>query len=285
MILVTGASGHLGAAVVANLLKRVPASEIVALVRDENKSAALRQQGVNIQIGDYNDIASLDNAMKGVTKVLLISSTTLTRLGEHSNVVDAAKRANVEQIAYTGVTMKGLESSPLKTLMISHFQTEDYIKASGLPYTFLRNTLYADMLPFYIGEQVLNTNIIFPAGNGKVPFALREDMAEAAARVLTEPGHLNKTYHLTGNTLYSFHDIAKTLSDLSGKEITYTDIDPAAYQDRLKQAGAPEMWIQVGASFAASIKNGEFELVYDDLSGLLGREPGPVADILREKYF
>ncbi|WP_346317278.1 SDR family oxidoreductase [Chitinophaga sp. YIM B06452] len=284
MILVTGASGHLGTAVVANLLKKVPASQIVALVRDEKKSTALQQQGVNIQIGDYNDIASLDNAMKGVTKVLLISSTTLTRLTEHKNAVDAAKRANVEQIAYTGVTMKGLETSPIKPLMTSHFETEEYIKAGGLPYTFLRNSLYTDMLPVYVGNQVLNTSVIIPAGNGKVPYASREDMAEAAANVLTEQGHSNKTYHLTGNALYSFYDIAALLSDLSGKEITYTDKDPAAFQDQLKQMGVPEIRIQVLSGFAASIKNGEFELVHDDLARLLGREPSPVAEFLKKQY-
>lgn len=284
MILITGAAGHLGSAVIDSLLKTTSPSNLVAFVRSEEKAARYKSLGVNTRIGDYNDPASIDHAMTGVEKVLLISSLSPDRLKEHSNVVDAAKKAGVQQIVYTGVTMKNANTSPMKVLMDSHFQTEDYIRASGLTYTFLRNNLYAEVIPFYIGEQVLSTGIHFPAGNGKVPYAFRPDLAEAAAVVLTNKGHENKTYQLTGDQLVSFADIAKILAEASGKPITYTDVDPIAFEKHLKEIGVPDMYIQINAGFAAAIKQGDFEIVSNDLEHLLGRKPTNVNVYLKSHY-
>ena len=284
MILITGANGHLGSAVIDSLLKKVPANQIAALVRDENKADHLKKLGINIRVGEYNNVPSLDTALKGIEKVLLISGLSMERLKEHSNVVDAAKRAGVKQIVYTGVTMKDADSSPLKLLMSSHFQTEDYIKASSLTYTLLRNSLYAEVIPGFIGDQALNTGISFPAGQGKVPFVYRPDLAEAAAIVLTGKGHENKTYELTGDQLYSLQDVANMLAEVSGKQIAYIDPDPTAFANHLKQIGVPEIGIIISTGFAAAIKQGDFEVVFDDLEKLLGRKPTPVIQYLKAHY-
>jgi NAD(P)H dehydrogenase (quinone) len=284
MILITGAAGHLGSAVIESLLKKIPASQVVAFVRSEEKAARYKNLGIHIRIGDYNDSASIDNAMKGVEKVLLISSLSLERLKEHTNVIDAAKRAGVKHIAYTGVTMKDVNHSPLKVLMISHFQTEDHIRASGLSYTFLRNNLYAEVIPFQAGEELLTTGIRFPAGNGKVPYAFRTDLAEAAAVVLANKGHENKTYQLTGSQLVSFTDIAQFLSEASGKQVTYTDIQPEAFEKHLQEIGVPDLYIKIRVAFAAAIKQGEFEIVSDDLENLLGRKPTNVNVYLKSHF-
>src|SRR5690606_1690766 len=132
-------------------------------------------------------------------------------------------------IVYTGVSLKDVNTSAIKILMESHFQTEDYIKDSGLAYTFLRNTLYTDVIPMHVGEKVFETGILLPAGNGKVPYALRREMGEAAAKVLLQNGHENRTYEITGSELYSYTDVAQTLSELSGKSIAYTDVDATAF--------------------------------------------------------
>ena len=164
------------------------------MVRDENKAADLKAKGVDVRVGNFRDAASLANAFNGIDKVLLISSSDLEdRLGQHKNVIDAAKNAGVKHIVYTGVSMVDVNNSALKDFMIDHYQTEDYIKASGMNYTFLQHNLYADVIPMFIGEKVLETGIFFPAGTGKVPFALRSEMGEAAANVLTGEGHENKT--------------------------------------------------------------------------------------------
>ena len=284
MILVTGATGHLGKATIDHLLKSTSASNIVALARDEAKATPLRELGVKIALGTYDDTAALERAMQGVEKVLLISGLDPNRLEQHKNVVDAAKKAGVAHIAYTGIPMKDMEISALKQMMESHFQTEDYIKASGMTYTFLRNTLYTDDIPMFVGEKVLETGIHLPAGSGKVPYALRREMGEAAANILLQSEHENQVYDITGTELYSFQDVARELSQLSGKAVTYTDSDADTLAEQLKVAGVPEMLIMLALGFSADIKNHQFEELSQDLEQLLGRKPASLSIGLKELY-
>lgn len=284
MILVTGATGHLGSATVEHLLKNTTANNIVAFARDENKAKHLKEKGIEVRIGTFDDTASLDKAMQGIDKVLLISGIDQNRLQQHKNVVDAAKKAGVKHIAYTGVSFKDANTSAIKPFMEAHFQTEDYIKESGLPYTFLRNTLYTDGIPFFAGEKVLETGIYLPSANGKVPYALRNEMGEASANVLLQNGHENKTYEITGNDLYSYEDVAKTLSELSGKTVSYTDADATTFPEQLKQFGVPEIGVIIVSGFSADIKNKQYEIVSNDLEKLLGRKPTNLKDGLKQIF-
>lgn len=285
MILVTGATGQLGGIVVENLLKNTPANEIAVLVRDENKAADLKAKGVEIRVGSYFDEASLKTALQGIDKLLLISSNDFNdRIGQHKNVVDAAKNAGVKHIFYTGVTMKDIETSPLKPLLADHYQTEDYIKASGLTYTFLQNSLYFEVVPMFVGAGVLETGIFFPAGDGKVAFAARQDLGEATATILSTEGHENKTYNLTGSEAYSFAEIAEELSSLTGKIVAYTSPEPAAFEGMLKQFGLPEGIVLMSVLFAAGVKNDEFNLANDTLEQLLGRKTTDLKTFLKATY-
>lgn len=284
MILVTGATGHLGTATIEHLLKNIPANKIVAFARDEDKAKQLKDKGVEIRLGSFEDIASLDKAMQGIEKVLLISTIDHQRYQQHKNVVDAAKKAGVKHIAYTGVTLKDVNTSAVKFLMDSHFETEDYIKESGLNYTFLRNSLYAEVIPMYVGEEVFETGIYLPTGNGKVAYALRREMGEAAANVLLQNGHENKTYQITGSELYSYQDVANELSSLSDKTIHYTDADAATFPNKLKEFGVPELRILIASGFSADIKSGQYEIVSKDLENLLGRKPASLKESLKEIY-
>lgn len=284
MILVTGATGHLGSATIEHLLKNTATSNIIAFARDETKAIHLKEQGIEVRVGNFDDAPSLDKAMQGVKKVLLISTIDHHRIQQHKNVVDAAKKAGVKHIVYTGVSLKDLNTSATKDLMESHFQTEDYIKESGLAYTFMRNTLYTDVIPMYVGEKIFETGILFPAGNGKVPYALRREMGEAAANVLLQNEHENKTYQITGSELYSFTDVAQNLSELSGKGIAYTDVEAKAFSEQLIQAGVPGFVVSLVTSFAIDIKNNQFAMVSPDLETLLGRKPASLKDALKEIY-
>eukprot|EP01136_Pigoraptor_vietnamica_P005376 Opistho-1_new@36899 len=285
MILVTGATGQLGGIVVENLLKNTPANEIAVLVRDENKAADLKAKGVEIRVGSYFDEASLKTALQGIDKLLLISSNDFNdRIGQHKNVVDAAKNAGVKHIFYTGVTMKDIETSPLKPLLADHYQTEDYIKASGLTYTFLQNSLYFEVVPMFVGAGVLETGIFFPAGEGKVAFAARQDLGEATATILSTEGHENKTYNLTGSEAYSFADIAAELSALTGKTVAYTSPEPAAFEGMLKQFGLPEGIVVMSVLFAAGMKNNDFNSTSDTLEQFLGRKTTDLKTFLHATY-
>lgn len=271
-ILITGATGHLGHAITTQLLDRVPAAHIHVLVRDAAKASDLADRGIQVRVGDYHDRASLDAALQGIDKVLLISSSDFNdRLGQHKNVVDAAKAAGVQHILYTGVTMTDINASPLKPLLASHFETEDYILASGLTYTFLRNSLYMDVLPMFLGAGVLETGVFFPASEGKVAFAARQDLAEATANVLSSTGHENQTYALSNTQAYNFADVAAALSDIAGKPVPYISPDPATFEATLRQFGLPEPIVQMSAMFAAAMASNEFNILDGTLARLLGR--------------
>jgi NAD(P)H dehydrogenase (quinone) len=285
MILITGATGNLGGHVLNNLLKTTDPSNIAVLVRDENKAADLKSKGVDVRVANFHDSAALTQAFKGITKALLISSSDLEdRLGQHKNVIDAAKKAGVEHIVYTGVSMNDINDSALKDFMIDHYQTEDYIKDSGLTYTFLQHNLYADVIPMFIGEKALETGVFFPAGSGRIPFALRSEMGEAAANILLTDGHENKTYKINGGENYSFNDVASELSKIAGKEIPYIDADPAQFTEVLKGAGVPEGIIHFSLGFAAAMKNDDFNLQTNDLENILGRKPATLDKFLAEAY-
>ena len=208
MILVTGATGRLGSRAISHLVKNTAANNIVAFARDENKANHLREKGIEVRIGTYDDISSLDPAMQGIEKVLLISSNGPTRLQQHKNVIAAAKKAGIRHITFTSIALKDIKTAALRPLMEDLYQAEEYIKESGLMYTVLRNTLYLGGTPLFGGEKVIRTGIHLPTGNGKVPFALRREMGEAAANTLLQNGHENKTYEITGSDLHSYGDVA-----------------------------------------------------------------------------
>jgi NAD(P)H dehydrogenase (quinone) len=283
MILVTGATGHLGTAVVNHLLKKTSANQIAALVRDDNKASAFKEKGVDIRVGNYNDPASLDNAMQGIEKVLLIAGTDEdedNRLRQHQNVVDAAKKAGVKSIAYTSRNLKD-PTTLVNKLMVGHFQTEDRIKASGLKYVLFRNALYMDTIPLFVGEGVLDTGINLPTGDGRVSFALRSEMGEAIANALIEKGGDNRIYQLTGSESYSFGDVAATLSDLSGKKVGYTSVEKLAFEAQMKERVTPETVVEKIVGFLTDIKNGQEAEVSPDLANLLGRSPASIKEGLK----
>jgi NAD(P)H dehydrogenase (quinone) len=281
MILVTGATGQLGKAVIHQLLKNTPANNIAALVRDEGKAADLKDLGVNIRVGHYDDPALLEVAMQGIETVLLIAGTNEdSRVRQHQNVVDAAKKAGVQGIAYTSRTLKDIGKTANK-LMLGHFQTEDAIKASGLSYAIFRNVLYMDTIPNFVGEKVLETGISLPAGQGQVAFALRSDMGEAIANSLLAGGWNQTTYKLTGSESYSFDDVAAALTKLSGRDVKYTPADPTGFAAQMLERGVPEIVVGRVVGFMTDIKNGQEDEISPDLEQLLGRRPATLEEGLK----
>lgn len=283
-ILITGATGHLGTATIDRLQANTSADHIVAFARDINKAISLIEKGIDVRIGNFDDTESLDNALQGIDKVLLISGWEKNRLQQHKNVVDAAKRNGAKHIIYTGLALKDVTVSALRSTMEAHFQTEEYIKESGLVYTILRNGIYTDIIPMFTGDKVIETKIYLPAGDGKAPFVLRKDLGEAAANVLLQNGHENKTYHLTGRDLYSFGEIARILSEISEQTVTYTDVDEKEYPGILKLRGVSEIGILISTGTSADIKNRLYEIESDDLAKLLGRKPTEVKNTLKAIY-
>lgn len=287
-ILVTGATGHFGKAAIDALLKKGhPASAIIALVRDENKAAVLKTQGVEIRTGDYENYTSLVNAFTGVDKLLLVSSNDVNnRSAQQANTVKAAREAGVKYILYTSFVRKDeSDASPIAFVAQSHIATEKAIRDSGLTYTIFRNNLYLDYVPVFIGEKVLNTGIFWPAGNTPGAFALREEMAEAAANVLLSSGHDNKEYNVSNTASWTFPQVAETISKASGKQISYISPSQTEYKTALTTAGVPELYVNMFAGFAEAIRIGEFDTTTNtDLERLLGRKPTSLEEYLTTVY-
>ncbi|MCE7071887.1 SDR family oxidoreductase [Dyadobacter sp. CY327] len=286
-ILVTGASGHLGKAAVKELLRKVDAKNISALVRDPAKVEDLKGKGVHVIQGDYTDYDSLIAAFRGVDKLYFVSSSdNPNRFPQHLNVVKAAVEAGVVHIFYTSVQRKSEDgSSPIAFVSDAHFKTDNLIKESGLAYTILRHGLYADVLPMFIGDKVIENGTIFlPAGDGKSTFVSRKDFAAAAANLLTSEGHENKIYEMCAPVAYSFEDIAGILSELSGKTIEYVTPSAEVFTQKLKSYGLPDEAIQGITTICVAIAQGEFDLPSTDLQHILGREPESVKDFLKAAY-
>ena len=286
MILVTGATGHLGKATLNFLVQQTNLQNVVAFVRDTAKATDLAAKGIALRVGDFNDKNSLVAAFAGVETLFLVSSSDLNdRLQQHLNAIEAAKTAGVKRIVYTSFYHDANSPKSLDFIAASHVATEEAIVASGLDYTILRNTLYADVLPMFIGENVIQTGAVFlPAGNGRVAYATREDMAEASAKVLLQDTHSRKTYLFTSDTLYSTQDVADILSDLSGKKIAYISPTQDVYQAELSKLGVPAPIIGMVCGFGQAISDGAFDGTSDVLASLLGRKPTDLRTYLKAAY-
>ncbi|SDF49790.1 NAD(P)H dehydrogenase (quinone) [Mucilaginibacter pineti] len=286
-ILITGATGHLGKAVINELISRDQTAQLSAMVRDLSKAHELDTKGVRLVQGDYNDHDSLVAAFQGVDKLYFVSGSDVAhRSRQHENIIQAAKAAKVGHVIYTSFQRKTEDgSSPIAFVAQAHLLAEKLIKASGLTYTILKHALYADVLPMFMGDQVLNTGTIFlPAGEGKCAYTSRLDMAAAGAAVLTGTGHENKTYEIAVAEAYSFYDIAALLTELSGKQVHYAAPDVETFTGTLKQVGVPDEAIMGAATFCQAIAQGEFDFPGTELEQLIGRKPETLKEFLKNAY-
>lgn len=288
MILITGATGHFGRLTIKYLLEKgVPKTEITALVRTQESANSFKEMGINYVIGDYNDYTSLINAFSGIEKLLFISGNDIiNRTTQHQNVVNAAKEAGVKYIVYTSFQRKNeTETSPLWIVAQSHIQTEKWIKESGIAYTILKNNLYLDFLPGFIGENVLENNTIFvPAENGKLSAVLREDMAEAVSNILSTENFKEKEYDFTNSKAITYQEIADVISEVTGKKINYISPTAEEYAKTLSQFGLPEEVIGIFSSFAVAQAQNELDKESSDLEELLGRKPLSIQQFLEDLF-
>jgi NAD(P)H dehydrogenase (quinone) len=277
VIAVTGATGHLGRLVVEALVRRgVQAGRIVAIVRDPAKAADLAERGVEVRAGDYERPETLDAALAGVDKLLLVSGNEVgRRLPQHENVVGAAKRAGVKFLAYTSLLKADTAEMQLAA---EHKATEALIRASGIPYAILRNGWYLENYGDAIRQAAASGGILGSAGDGRVSAASRADYAEAAAAVLTEPGHENRLYELGGDRAFTLGELADEVARQSGRGVVYRDLPVEKYASTLAGFGLPEPYAQVLADSDLGIERGELFTGRADLRELTGRPTTSLAE-------
>ncbi|QHV99420.1 SDR family oxidoreductase [Spirosoma endbachense] len=284
MILVTGATGGLGHQTIDVLLKTTPATKIAALVRDLSKATDLVKRGVDVRQADYGDYPALMQAFRGVEKVLLVSAVAFTdRVRQHRNVIDAAQQAGVKHLFYTSIQRSTNFVMPEVTE--SDLATEAYLKASGLTYTILKNGYYFEGLGYLIGSEVPDTEIRFPAGEGKIAFVKRTELAAATAALLTSEGHDDQEYTLSGSEAYSFADIAREFSALAGRPISYQSIELSSYIAQQVAAGFPDFVANFLAQWGAAAQHGMLAGTLDTVERLLGRQPTSLREYLKTTYF
>ena len=275
-IVVTAATGHLGRLVIDELLERVPAGQVVAVARNAAKAAPLAARGVEVRVADYNDPVALAKAFGAGDTVLLISGLEANRVAQHQAVIDAAKAAGVERIAYTSV-LGGPEAD--FDLAADHITTEQAILDSGLPYTFLRNGWYHEVYTEQIAVQ-LEHGVIGSAGDGRIGSASRRDYAAAAAVVLTGQGHEKTAYELNGDTAWTLTEYAAELSKQSGKDVAYNNVPAETHVGVLTGAGLPEPLARIFVDVDNAIERGRLAGRGSDLTRLIGRPTTPLPDAI-----
>ncbi|GFM83057.1 NAD(P)-dependent oxidoreductase [Pseudomonas cichorii] len=276
MIVVTGATGQLGRLVIEQLLKRVPSSQIIAAVRSPEKAADLAALGIQIRQADYSQPSTLDGALTGAQKVLLISSSEIgQRLPQHKAVIDAAKRAGIKLLAYTSVLHA---DTSVLGLAQEHVETEAALRDSGVPNVILRNGWYHENYTAGIPAALDLGSVYGCAGDGRISSAARNDYAEAAAVVLTSnESQAGRVYELAGDESYTLADFAAQVSQQSGKTLPYVNLPQADYQGALEHAGLPQPIAHLLADSDTGASKGALHDDSHQLSALIGRATTPVS--------
>ncbi|PXY37097.1 NAD(P)-dependent oxidoreductase [Prauserella sp. PE36] len=273
MIVVTGANGHLGRLVIEALKQTVPAGRIVAAARRPEKAADL---GVEVREADYDRPDTLKTAFDGAEKVLLISGSEVgKRVPQHTAVVEAAEQAGVSLLAYTSAPKA--DTSPL-ILAPEHKATEEVIRDSGLPYAILRNNWYIENYEQSIRQAAETGAYVGSAGEGRVAGATRADYAAGAAAVLAGEGHENKVYEFSGDTAFSYADIAAAVAEATGKDVTYQDLSPEDHRAALLAAGLPEETAGFLVALDGNTRDGLLSEATGELARLIGRPTTPLRD-------
>ena len=278
--LITGASGHLGRLVVASLLERgIPAADIVAGARDTSSIADLAARGVVTRPLDYDAPESIAAALEGVDKVLLISASVPgQRTTQHQNVIDAVKAAGIQYLVYTSApraTTSALVLAP------EHKATEEAIAASGIPAVILRNGWYTENYAGQLAQAGETGELVASVGDGRVSSASRKDFAEAAAVVLTEPGHLGAVYELSGDSAWDYTELAAAMSTVTGKDVAYRSVTPEEHAALLTAAGLDAGTVGFVVALDGNTRDGLIGETSGDLSRLIGRPTTPLVEGLR----
>ena len=279
-IVVPATSGNLGRLIVEDLLdRRVPATDIVAGARKPDAIADLAADGVQTVRIDYDDPATVEAVVgTGDTFVLVSGNDLVNRDRQHANTIAAAGRAGAAHVVYTSGLKASESPSPIAA---SHAPTEDAVRASGLPFTILRNGWYTENYARDLPAVRTSGVLLASVGEGRVASASRRDFAQAVGAVVTSEGHLGATYELSGDVAWSYQDLAAAFSEVLGCEVTYRAVTPEQHLEVLKDAGVPEQFAAMAVAVDAGIRDGAFAFTNGDLARLLGRPTTPLVEGLR----
>ncbi len=285
MIIVTGATGQLGRAIVEKLVERVPASQVGASVRDPAKASALAALGVRVRRGDFDDPASLAHAFEGATQVLIVSSNASAYggdpLAQHRAAIEAARAAGAGRVVYT--SHMAASSASLFPPMLDHAATEEMLRESGLAWTALRNGFYASGGMMFMGD-ALKTGALEVPADGKVSWTTHADLAEAAAIILVDEGRYEgPTPPLTASQALDLADLAAIASGLQAQPVHRQILPDEEFRAKMAARGLPGHVVDIMLGFYLASRQGEFAAVDPTLGRLLSRDPISMQDVIAEK--
>jgi uncharacterized protein YbjT (DUF2867 family) len=282
----TGSTGVLGGKTLHDLLELGfnPQDIILSVYNTKGVDPELAKIVFDVRHGDYKRIETLEKAFQGAEILFLVSSTTIInekRTAEHRNAIDAAKKVGIKHIYYTSLSIADTRETQI---MEAHLDTEDLIKASGLKYTIIREGIYSEIFPVFLGYFDANTTneILLPADGG-IPFVARDDLAEVTAKILAAPinTYENKTILLTGSQTYTLKETASIVSNILGREIPIRFVSLEEYiNQNLK--GQDELWVRLWATTYLALQRGEIARIDPTLEKLLGRKPKPLQQTIKE---
>ncbi|MDX8507013.1 SDR family oxidoreductase [Mesorhizobium captivum] len=284
-LLVTGASGHLGRAVVNHLLnaQKVAPASIIATTRNPENLADLAALGITVRAADFDNQASLEKVFKGADRVLIISTGELDlksdrRLKQHQAAVAAAKAAGVSHLLYTSMP----NPEPVSPVLFAgdHYGTEQAIKASGIPYTIFRNGWYQENLFMSLPHAISSGKWYTSAADGRIAHGARDDMAAAIAASLASGSTESQIYTLTGPQAYTTDEIAALVTEVTGKPLEVIQLPDEALTEGVKAAGLPEDFARIIVSFDANTRSGRIGMVTDAVETLSGRKPRTLKQFL-----
>jgi uncharacterized protein YbjT (DUF2867 family) len=273
MIAVTGATGELGGRVAHGIANLGLSQRLV--VRDPGRAPRLEHTEV-VAVPSYGDTAAMRDGLRGVETLFLVSGREQAdRVREHTSAIDAAVEAGVQRVVYTSF----LAAAPDATFTFGrdHFHTEQYIRSTGLRFTFLRNNFYLDAIPELVAEDGV---IRGPAGDGRVAAVARDDVADVAVAVLTSDGHDGQAYDITGPTSFTLAEAAAELSRATGRTIGYERETLEQARASRAGSGAADWEIEGWVTSYAAIAAGDLDVVSDTVQRMAGHGPSSLAAYL-----
>jgi NAD(P)H dehydrogenase (quinone) len=278
MILVTGATGHVGRAVACSLASR--GHDVVAMVRDVEAARRRLPSGIALRVADYDDASALTRAFAGIDELVLISSDgdASTVMRHHANAIEAAAATGIQHVTFTSIVDID-ELSPFYFAPV-YRDAEQRLAACGVPSTILKCGLFSDfILDYWLAPSHASGVLMLPAGQGLMAPISRDDVAAAVAAVAAKPDKSRATYTITGHRALGFDEIAAAYGEATGQPMRYR---PCSVDDYLTWASGrlDDPWPHAFSTLCASIAEGRYGNVSKDCAEITGREPESFQDFL-----
>jgi NAD(P)H dehydrogenase (quinone) len=282
-LVITGGSGQLARRAAELLLAKIALEDLIVTTRTPANLRSLAERGVSVREADFAAPQTLRDAFAGAERMLLVSATDLgLRTAQHRAAIDAAKASGVRHVVYTS----GLRPEPPNPAVVapSHYATEQALARSGMAWTILRNSLYADYQVPEASQAIAAGALVHNRGAGKVAYVARDDCAAVAAAVLIGAGHAGKRYDVTGPQAYAAAELAALYAELGGRPVVERSVSDAELVATIVGSAEGDDHLRYGAelvaSFGRSIREGYMDACTDHVAALAGRPARSLREVL-----